>query len=129
MEEDMQHTDTVLVQMPHNGLIEINVICRLCANPNERIIGIYSEEGISNNLATKMNNYLPVKVSENDSLPLQCCWSCASTVLAWHELVVASVEADRRLRELHNINEKDSSSSDIYSCMDESNSPEEPENK
>ncbi|CAG9813695.1 unnamed protein product [Phaedon cochleariae] len=79
-------------------LISVLVICRLCANQNDKLIGIYSEDGINNDLANKMNLYLPIKVYETDDLPLQCCWQCASTVLAWHELVVASVEADRRLR-------------------------------
>lgn len=85
-------------------------VCRLCANKNEKVIGIYSEEGIANDLANKMNLYLPIKVSENDQLPLQCCWGCASTVLAWHELVIASVEVDRRLRgisEKHAVTEVD----------------------
>lgn len=84
-----------------NGITEvisINEICRLCANQNDKLIGIYSEDGINNELAIKMNMYLPIKVTETDDLPLQCCWQCASTVLAWHELVVTSLEADRRLK-------------------------------
>lgn len=87
---------------PDNELTEvisINEICRLCANQNDKLIGIYSEDGINNELAIKMNMYLPVKVNETDDLPLQCCWQCASTVLAWHELVVTSLEADRRLKD------------------------------
>lgn len=84
-----------------SSVLELDNTCRLCANQNERLIGIYSEEGISNDLANKMNLYLPIKVSEHDTLPLQCCWSCASTILAWHDLVVASVEADRRFRAAH----------------------------
>lgn len=79
-------------------VISINEICRLCANQNDKLIGIYSEDGVNNELATKMNMYLPIKVKESDDLPLQCCWQCASTVLAWHELVVTSLEADRRLK-------------------------------
>lgn len=75
-------------------------VCRLCANHSERIIGIYSQEGVETDLANKMNRYLPVKVCESDNLPLQCCWTCASTVLAWHELVLSSVEAERRLKNL-----------------------------
>ncbi|KAF5297111.1 hypothetical protein FQA39_LY02691 [Lamprigera yunnana] len=116
----------VLVQMlPESGLLAINVICRLCANPNERVIGIFSEEGISNDLANKMNMYLPIKVCETDSLPLQCCWNCASTVLAWHELVVASVEADRRLRDLPNVDEKQIINEDDCSCInDDTQSPD-----
>lgn len=54
--------------------------------------------------------YLPIKVSENDELPQQCCWDCASTVLAWHDLFVASIEADRRLRncELYSYHSRES---------------------
>lgn len=85
---------------------EPEFLCRLCANKNDKVIGIYSAEGVSNDLANKMNLYLPVKVCESDELPLHCCWSCASTVLAWHELVVACLEADKRLRGLDAIVEK-----------------------
>lgn len=79
-------------------IISINSICRLCATQNERLIGIYSEEGIGNDLSSKINLYLPIKVSASDDLPQQCCWNCASTLLAWHELVLNSVEADRKFR-------------------------------
>lgn len=92
---------TVFEMETDNGITEvisINEICRLCANQNDKLIGIYSEDGINNELAIKMNMYLPIKVNECDDLPLQCCWQCASTVLAWHELVVTSLEADRRLK-------------------------------
>lgn len=80
--------------------VEKESLCRLCANKNDKMIGIYSEEGLTNDLANKMNLYLPVKVYKSDVLPLHCCWSCASTVLAWHELVIASVKADKKLREM-----------------------------
>lgn len=91
-------------------VISINEICRLCANQNDKLIGIYSEDGINNELAIKMNMYLPVKVNETDDLPLQCCWQCASTVLAWHELVVTSLEADRRLKNYQLSTEKQNDS-------------------
>lgn len=80
--------------------VEKEFLCRLCANKNDKVISIYSEEGIANDLGNKINSYLPIKVAEIDVLPLHCCWGCASTVLAWHELVVATVEADKRLRGL-----------------------------
>lgn len=106
--EQATETQDLVLELPENGIIAFNSIsiCRLCANPNEKVIGIYSEEGVSNDLANKMNLYLPVKVSESDTLPLQCCWGCASTVLAWHDLVLASVEADRRLRSIEIVPEK-----------------------
>lgn len=87
-------------------MISIREICRLCANQNDKLIGIFSVDGINNDLATKMNLYLPIKVYETDELPLQCCWQCASTVLAWHELVVTSIEADRRLRSYNFVTDK-----------------------
>lgn len=93
-------------------LVSINLICRLCANEiqNNKLIGIYSEDGLNNDLPNKMNMYLPIKVSENDELPQQCCWDCASTVLAWHDLFIASIEADRRLRncELYSYHSRES---------------------
>lgn len=119
---ESERTDLVL-EIPDNEIISYDVIsiCRLCANPNEKVIGIYSEEGLSNDLANKMNMYLPVKVSENDTLPLQCCWSCASTVLAWHDLVLASVEADRRLRNLQIVPEKSEDASFAEEVVTEQN--------
>ncbi|KAF5294031.1 hypothetical protein FQR65_LT10936 [Abscondita terminalis] len=120
--EDCQDNEVLVQMLPDSGLLGINIICRLCANPNERIIGIYSEEGISNELATKMNTYLPIKVSESDSLPLQCCWNCASTVLAWHELVVASVEADQRLREVQSGDDKQIITEEDCSYINDDNS-------
>lgn len=101
--------DTVLLDMRSNELTElvsINEICRLCANQNKKLMGIYSAEGENNDLATKMNSYLPIKVDKTDNLPLQCCWQCASTILAWHELFVTSIEADRRLRSYQLVSEK-----------------------
>lgn len=85
---------------------EIEYLCRLCANKNDKVISIYSPEGTANDLANKINSYLPIKVADDDLLPLHCCWGCASTLLAWHELVVATVEADKRLRVLHVDDEK-----------------------
>lgn len=105
--EQIIDSQDLVLELPENEIIGFNTICRLCANHNEKVIGIYSEEGISNDLPNKMNLYLPVKVSESDTLPLQCCWGCASTVLAWHDLVVASIEADRRLRGMHIVSDKE----------------------
>ncbi|KAJ8958609.1 hypothetical protein NQ318_016330 [Aromia moschata] len=104
-----ENKEAVMMEMQETELTEmisINVICRLCANQNDKLIGIYSEDGIHNDLANKMNLYLPIKVNETDELPLQCCWQCASTVLAWHELVITSAEADRRLRSYQFVSEK-----------------------
>lgn len=94
-----------LIQTQFSEVIKVELICRLCTNQSDKLIGIYSEEGVSNDLAGKLNLYLPIKVAETDQLPLQCCWPCASTVLAWHDLVIISAEADRRLRSYQLVNE------------------------
>lgn len=100
LEENITSDQIPIIQITENGIEGFEMLCRLCANRSDHLIPIYSEEGMSNDLPNKMNLYLPVKVSEKDTLPLQCCYQCANTVLAWHELVVASEEADRRLRDL-----------------------------
>lgn len=105
-ETHLIHIPTGLTESEFPEMISISIICRLCANQSDKLIGIYSEDGVNNDLAGKMNLYLPVKVTETDNLPLQCCWQCASTVLAWHDLVVTSVEADRRLKSYQFVSEK-----------------------
>ncbi|XP_060524250.1 zinc finger protein 260-like isoform X3 [Cylas formicarius] len=79
-------------------LVNCGIICRVCAKESDKLIAIFGEDGTSNELAMKMNLYLPIKVLETDEMPLQCCWPCASTILAWHDLVLSCVDADRRLR-------------------------------
>lgn len=39
-------------------------------------------------------------MAETDSLPQHMCYQCASTLIAWHDLVISCVEADKKLREL-----------------------------
>jgi hypothetical protein len=74
----MDNKDLQLV--PKIEMKEIHTICRLCASQDERFIGIFSEEGVGNDLSNKINLYLPVKVAVLDELPLQCCLNCASTI-------------------------------------------------
>lgn len=40
------------------------------------------------------------QVTETDSLPQHMCYQCASTLIAWHDLVISCLEADKKLREL-----------------------------
>ncbi|KAF7279801.1 hypothetical protein GWI33_006725 [Rhynchophorus ferrugineus] len=82
-------------------MMNIQTVCRICANESDRRIEIFSEDGIANDLANKINLYLPIKVTSTDNLPKQCCWQCTSTILAWHNLVLISAEADKRLRSHH----------------------------
>lgn len=79
-------------------MINIHTVCRVCANESDKFVSIYSEDGVNNDLANKINLYLPIKVNDGDNLPLQCCWQCASTVLTWHELVLTSTAAEKKFR-------------------------------
>ncbi|XP_037963496.2 zinc finger and BTB domain-containing protein 49 isoform X1 [Plutella xylostella] len=73
-------------------------ICRTCATVTEFIIPIFHGEGLQNNLADKIHKHLPIQVTESDELPQVVCYQCASTLLAWHELVACCVQADAALR-------------------------------
>ncbi|XP_047994012.1 zinc finger and SCAN domain-containing protein 10-like isoform X2 [Leguminivora glycinivorella] len=97
---------------PGNGAPTINTtnlenvsdfskVCRVCATVTELVIPIYGEEGLRNNLADKIKRHLPIKVTENDVLPLVVCFQCSSTLLATHELVACSLQADAALRTVH----------------------------
>lgn len=85
------------VNVRKNESNEVETICRLCAKESDNVVGIYSDEGRKNDLATKITTYLPIRVTELDELPLQCCSNCTSIVLNWHEMVVGCVEAEKLL--------------------------------
>ncbi|XP_012243897.1 zinc finger protein 157-like isoform X1 [Bombus impatiens] len=75
-------------------------LCRICANVNDHLIPIFEGEGLQHDLCNKIHKYLPICVSENDALPLQLCYHCAATLLAWHELLEGCLNAERRLLEM-----------------------------
>ena len=47
------------------------------------------------------------QVTETDTLPIHICYQCASTLIAWHDLVISCVEADKKLKELQVEDEDD----------------------
>ncbi|KAL2715121.1 zinc finger protein 470-like [Vespula squamosa] len=75
-------------------------LCRICANVNDHLIPIFEGEGMEHALCNKIHKYLPIHISENDTLPLQLCYHCAATLLAWHELAEGCINAERRLLEI-----------------------------
>ncbi|XP_046824545.1 zinc finger protein 27-like isoform X1 [Vespa crabro] len=75
-------------------------LCRICANVNDHLIPIFEGEGMEHALCNKIHKYLPIHISENDTLPLQLCYHCAATLLAWHELAEGCLSAERRLLEI-----------------------------
>ncbi|XP_078035978.1 uncharacterized protein LOC144469489 isoform X2 [Augochlora pura] len=72
-------------------------LCRVCANTNDHLIPIFEGEGLEHDLCSKIHKYLPIHISETDVLPLQLCYHCAATILAWHELLEGCLTAERRL--------------------------------
>nr|XP_031833464.1 zinc finger protein 37 homolog isoform X2 [Nomia melanderi]XP_031833465.1 zinc finger protein 37 homolog isoform X2 [Nomia melanderi]XP_031833466.1 zinc finger protein 37 homolog isoform X2 [Nomia melanderi] len=85
-------------------------LCRICANTNDHLIPIFEGEGLQHDLSNKIHKYLPIHISETDVLPLQLCYHCAATLLAWHELLEGCLTAERRLLEMQDsLQEKQSS--------------------
>ncbi|XP_053984152.1 zinc finger protein 480-like isoform X3 [Hylaeus volcanicus] len=96
-------------------------LCRVCANINHHLIPIFEGEGLQHDLCSKIHKYLPIHVSETDTLPLQLCYHCAATLLAWHELLEGCLNAERRLLEIQNaLQEKQSSEGLEVSIQDTS---------
>ncbi|XP_046658832.1 uncharacterized protein LOC124353063 [Homalodisca vitripennis] len=83
-----------------NYELDITQLCRICANPNEYLIPIFHGEGLEHELKSKISRHLPIKVAESDNLPTNLCYQCASTLIAWHDMVVGCLEADEKLRAL-----------------------------
>ncbi|XP_012528368.1 zinc finger protein 567 isoform X4 [Monomorium pharaonis] len=75
-------------------------LCRICANSSDHMIPIYEGVGVQHDLSSKILKYLPIHVSESDTLPLQLCNRCANVLMAWHELSEGCLSAERKLLEL-----------------------------
>ncbi|KAK0182098.1 hypothetical protein PV327_000267 [Microctonus hyperodae] len=77
-------------------------LCRICANSSDHMISIFEDEGVQHELCNKIHKYLPIRITENDTLPLQVCYHCASTLLAWHDLAEGCLNAEQKLIEIQN---------------------------
>ncbi|XP_034936024.1 zinc finger protein 27-like [Chelonus insularis] len=75
-------------------------LCRLCAVTSDHLIPIFDGEGLQHNLSSKINKYLPVNVTENDTLPQQLCYHCAATILAYHEISEGCLHAQEKLLQI-----------------------------
>ncbi|KAL0269297.1 UNVERIFIED_CONTAM: hypothetical protein PYX00_007083 [Menopon gallinae] len=73
-------------------------LCRSCANSSDYLIPIYEGEGLEHQLEYKIQKHLPIQVSSTDTLPLQLCYQCASTLIAWDSMINSCIEADKKLR-------------------------------
>ncbi|XP_073994323.1 uncharacterized protein isoform X2 [Rhodnius prolixus] len=73
------------------------LLCRICAVHSDYLVPIFRDEGLDHQLHFKIIKYLPIKVAEDDKLPTKICYHCASTLLAWHELVENCIESEKKL--------------------------------
>ncbi|XP_057338385.1 zinc finger protein 93-like isoform X2 [Microplitis mediator] len=80
-----------------NSLISLQDLCRVCANTNSHMVPIFQGEGVQHDLINKIIKYLPINVTENDTLPLQLCYNCAATLIAWHSLLEGCLDAEQKL--------------------------------
>ncbi|XP_076283375.1 uncharacterized protein LOC143210412 isoform X3 [Lasioglossum baleicum] len=95
-------------------------LCRVCANTNDHLIPIFEGEGLQHDLCSKIHKYLPIHISETDVLPLQLCYHCAATLLAWHELLEGCLTAERRLLEMQETLQEKQSSEGLEVSVDTS---------
>ncbi|XP_071648808.1 uncharacterized protein [Temnothorax longispinosus] len=72
-------------------------LCRICANASNHMIPIFEGDGAEHDLSSKIIKYLPIHVSESDTLPLQLCENCANILIAWHDLREGCLSAEIKL--------------------------------
>ncbi|XP_066594749.1 zinc finger protein 271-like [Prorops nasuta] len=82
-------------------------VCRICANYSDHLVPIFKGEGIEQELSSKINKYLPISISEDDTLPLQLCYHCTLTLITWHELITGCLNAQQRLLEMQMVQPKE----------------------
>ncbi|KAH0544046.1 zinc finger protein 3-like isoform X1 [Cotesia glomerata] len=80
-----------------NSEINLQDLCRVCANTNNHMVPIFGDESLQHDLINKISRYLPINITKNDTLPLQLCYNCASTLIAWHDLLEGCLDAEQKL--------------------------------
>ncbi|KAJ8674339.1 hypothetical protein QAD02_005601 [Eretmocerus hayati] len=75
-------------------------LCRICGGGSDRYIHVFDDEGLQHDLRGKIHRHLPLKVSEGDSLPLQICYNCATTLLAFDDMHKNCLNTQTRLRDI-----------------------------
>lgn len=78
----------------------MGLLCRVCANQHDYLIPIFEGEGLDHDMPTKIDKHLPIKVRDTDRLPTQICYQCASTVIAYSDLVVNCIDANKKLNKM-----------------------------
>ncbi|KAL3288533.1 hypothetical protein HHI36_002973 [Cryptolaemus montrouzieri] len=105
---------------PQDPVISTNGICSFCGRHDMKIMGIYSEEGLQNDLPEKIKLYLPIKTSNFQDIQMNSCWDCVSIILSWHKFVQKVLETthllDSSLREKHRLTSDDAAIIKEGSC-------------
>ena len=118
------------IAIPSDERMPWSALCRVCANTSDHLIPIFDGEGLQHDLCNKLHKYLPIRVSENDALPLQLCYHCAATLLAWHELLEGCLNAERRLLQMQVTSQEKQGSEGLEASIQDtsvSNVPESPQ--
>ncbi|XP_067003826.2 zinc finger protein 595 isoform X2 [Anabrus simplex] len=92
--------ETVAADSPDVFPVHPGQLCRLCALPTPNMMFIYGEEGIKEELASKINMWLPISVSRKDSLPKQVCDTCIHQLKRSAKFSFSVLRAEYLLREL-----------------------------
>ncbi|XP_059478062.1 zinc finger protein 761-like isoform X2 [Neocloeon triangulifer] len=91
-QSDFQEDNNPVMETPKEK------ICRLCGEEKEGMVGIYDEAGKDLNMPFKMQEVLPIKISENDSLPHQVCIQCAGGIDFIYQMYNKIKDTDKALQ-------------------------------
>ncbi|XP_014616592.1 PREDICTED: zinc finger protein 470-like [Polistes canadensis] len=82
--------------------MSLSRLCRTCAKVYDHFVPIFEGEGMEYSICDKIHRYLPIHISENDTLPLNLCYHCAAMLLTWHGFIERCMNAERKLLEIQN---------------------------
>nr|CAD7425084.1 unnamed protein product [Timema monikensis] len=93
-EEETAHVETYWCDQLSTQL------CRLCANSDYCMLPIFEGDGVEQEIEMKIHKYLPIEVSKKDAVAIHICYSCSSTLNAWHLLYQNALVADEKLKKM-----------------------------
>lgn len=77
-----------------------NEKCRLCGRHDLKLVDIFSEEGLENDLSNKIEMHIPIKLVESKEQRMKCCSECVATILSWHNFVLKVLEVNQTTSEI-----------------------------
>ncbi|KAK3909406.1 Zinc finger protein 304 [Frankliniella fusca] len=86
--------------------VALEYVCRLCEEKSyTKLVKIFGTQGKQLKLADKIHFHLPVKVKENDELPLGICLYCVESLKVCDDMYQKSLSTDSHLRKIFNLKE------------------------